>query len=420
MRLTEPSGLESAEPRSAPNKPRPRACIATLDPRHRGGTLTSTRILYDVLTRNGWDPYLVYNSIDPEMHFPSRLRNTRRVTLSVRPEEFDGMKGFAVPLLLPQFEGLSYMLNFFQWRRATSGAGLNVVLGGGVQSGICFALGGVSFFCWVGTTIRSERSTQSRASGGWRFLRQRASDRLLNILERRTFRRAKLVLAQSASTQQDIVQLGVPSDRVELLSSPVDASFYHPLPFDRRRGDYVVLVARLSDPRKNVQLLLKALAGARRAGTDIPAVLVGRADPQLEEQCQQLGLSDLVKFTGYVEEAKKLSYLQNARFFVLPSRQEGFGLAAFEAMACGVPVVATRCGAVQDMIESGVDGLLVDNEDEAGLRAAILKLWDDTARCQSMGELARARIDQHLALPRIEGRLLEVINGLKINGVGAA
>ena len=389
---------------------RPTACIATLDPQHQGGVLTVTRILYQLLARNGWEPYLVYNSIDPDMQFPSRQRKARQIRLRPRPETYDGMRGYAVPLPLPQLESVSYVLNYPLWRSVCRGADVYAVVGGGNQQGTFFALDGLRYFCWVGTTHRSERSTRPRPAG-WKYLLQRASDSLLYPLERYTYRRAQLVLAHSPMTQRDIIGLGIPPDRVEFLPVPIDTSVYRPLPtVNHDSGDYVVLVGRLSDPRKNVELLLRALASARSTGTDIPAVLVGQTDQRLQLLCRQLGLSDLVQFTGYVTEEQKLRYLQNACFFVLPSRQEGFGIVAFEAMACGLPVIATRCGALEDLIEPGVTGLLVNNDDEGQLCAAMLELWHNPAQCRRMGERARACVEHHFGLPRVECRLLEVIS----------
>ena len=390
---------------------RPRACIATLDPRHRGGVLTVTRVLYDILTRNGWDPYLVYNSIDPDMQFPSRRRKAKQIHLRPRPEIYDGMRGYAVPLLLPQLESVSYVLNYPLWRSVCRGANVYAIVGGGNQQGTSFALGGLPYFCWVSTTHRSERSTRPQPAG-WRYLLQRLSDALLYPLERYTYRRAQRVLAHSPMTRRDIIALGVPANRVGFLPVPIDTSIYQPLPLNDCNGDYVVFVGRLSDPRKNVELLLHALVCARSSGTEIPAVLVGRANKGLQSLCRQLGLSDLVQFAGYVTEEQKLHYLQHARFFVLPSRQEGFGIVAFEAMACGLPVIATRCGALENLIEPGATGVLVDNENEQQLCAAMLELWSNPAQCRRMGENARLYVEQHLALPGVERQLLEVIHQL--------
>jgi len=104
-----------------------------------------------------------------------------------------------------------------------------------------------------------------------------------------------------------------------------------------------------------------------------------------------------------------------ADVFLLPSAQESFGLAALEAMACGVPVVASRVGGLPEVITDGLTGYLRDPDDQEGMAAAVLDLLDDPSLRQRVAHLARAsvvdRFDEDRVVPMYEAlyeRLLTV------------
>jgi glycosyltransferase involved in cell wall biosynthesis len=157
--------------------------------------------------------------------------------------------------------------------------------------------------------------------------------------------------------------------------------------------------------RKNLLLAIRSVDRIRRAGIALRLVIAGTGDDrlQLEAEVARLGLGGVVEFRGRVTEQQKLTLMRSADLFVFPSTLEGFGMAAAEAMACGLPVVALRHGPATEFMEDGVSALLVDpayadeqfpaammqliaREDlrrtiQAGGRAAAAKLsWEHSAR----------------------------------------
>jgi phosphatidyl-myo-inositol dimannoside synthase len=94
---------------------------------------------------------------------------------------------------------------------------------------------------------------------------------------------------------------------------------------------------------------------------------------QLEEKATSLGLSKHVVFTGYVPESEKVDYYRLPDAFVMPSRGEGFGIVFLEAMACGVPVVASKADASRDAVCNGALGILVDPSDQEDIKAGVLE-----------------------------------------------
>jgi glycosyltransferase involved in cell wall biosynthesis len=130
-------------------------------------------------------------------------------------------------------------------------------------------------------------------------------------------------------------------------------------------------------PIKRLNRAIDALASLLKDHPRLRFIIIHDGDlrAQLQEQVRNLGLEEHVFFTGTVEDAAR--YLRAFDLFVLPSKSEAFGYVILEAGIAQVPVVATRVGGIPDIIESGVNGLLVPPEDTPALAAAMRTLIDD-------------------------------------------
>jgi glycosyltransferase involved in cell wall biosynthesis len=157
----------------------------------------------------------------------------------------------------------------------------------------------------------------------------------------------------------------------------------------------IVTVASL-EPCKGHDVLLEAL---RRVAADIPVqcLLVGDGPsrPSLQATVRSLGLGDMVRFLGYQEAVTTI--VRECDVFVLPSLLEGFGIAVVEAMALGVPVVASATGGIPEIITDGEDGLLVPPGDSSALAAAIRRLLTDDALREAIVGRARERAKRFTA-----------------------
>jgi len=109
----------------------------------------------------------------------------------------------------------------------------------------------------------------------------------------------------------------------------------------------------------------------------------------LQERIAALGLGDRFRFIGFEPEVRDLLSISAA--LAHPSHSEGFGLAILEAMAVGLPVVATLCGGPEELIEDGVSGLLVPPQDPPALAAALGRVLEDPAAARRLGASAAAR-----------------------------
>jgi glycosyltransferase involved in cell wall biosynthesis len=171
----------------------------------------------------------------------------------------------------------------------------------------------------------------------------------------------------------------------------------------------VVIPGRLVHEKGHADFL-QALALLRTQGRQLSVTLAGHGPIRttLERQIGQLGLDGCVSITGSLAHAQLLDVVQAADLVVVPSRFEGFGLTALEAMALGRPVLATTTGGLPEVIEHGASGWLVPPQDPAQLAQAIGQLMDDAPLRQRLGAAGRTRAQQHFSLPTVTARLRDI------------
>ena len=161
----------------------------------------------------------------------------------------------------------------------------------------------------------------------------------------------------------------------------------------RKEDVLFVCVAGLR-PEKNHALLLEAFAhGAlHQRAAHLLLVGVGALREALGARVRELGLGDSVRFFGFRTDLAEV--LAAADVFVLPSDREGNPLAVLEAMAAGIPVIATAVGGVPELFESGLSGLLVPPGDTTALSAALERIYHDPALRRTMGANALRRAEE--------------------------
>jgi glycosyltransferase involved in cell wall biosynthesis len=188
------------------------------------------------------------------------------------------------------------------------------------------------------------------------------------------------------------VRQGISRRRLAVLHNGIDVeriSFSGPAP-----GGPAMLVARLA-PEKDIPTLLRAAAMIARQRPDFRLEIAGGGAlrGELESLRDGLGLAGVVRFLGEVREAAEL--LGRARLFVLSSVTEGVSLTLLEAMARGLPVVATAVGGNPEVVEAGATGLLVSPRDPVALAGAVLGLWGGEELGARLGNAGRRRVERH-------------------------
>ncbi len=171
----------------------------------------------------------------------------------------------------------------------------------------------------------------------------------------------------------------------------------------------VGVVARL-EPPKELALLLDAMAVLWEQAPEARLLVAGGGslDVSLRARAEALGGADRVQFLGPVASEVVADVWLAADCGVLPSRHEGFGLAALEAMGMGVPVVAIHSSGAEEFVQDGQTGLLVPAGDANGLGAALGAAISDEARRRGWAERARQRAREDFGISRMISALEEL------------
>lgn len=179
-------------------------------------------------------------------------------------------------------------------------------------------------------------------------------------------------------------------------------------------GRIIIFVGTLS-PHKGPDVLLKAMPKILKDIPDAELVFVGSGwmRGELERACKQFSVEKHVKFAGFVEERLKPIYYRAADVFCLPSvmKHEIFGIVNLEAMACGIPIVASKIGGVPDVVKDGENGLLVPPGDSEALADAIIYLLENEDVREKMGKNGRKKVEGY-SWERIAEETEKVYEGL--------
>jgi glycosyltransferase involved in cell wall biosynthesis len=187
----------------------------------------------------------------------------------------------------------------------------------------------------------------------------------------------------SRSVKESIERYTGPSDRLRVIPNAVDGSVFTLPQNGTHRDRRQILFTGVIRPVKGVDVLLRAMRLLADRENDARLVLVGdafyaeyrREEQRLRALTGELGLQDHVEFRGSQRPPALVTTMQKSAVLVLPSRAESFGTVLVEALACGTPVVATRCGGPEDIVDERV-GVLVPPEDPHALAAGIQKVLD--------------------------------------------
>jgi glycosyltransferase involved in cell wall biosynthesis len=191
-----------------------------------------------------------------------------------------------------------------------------------------------------------------------------------------------------------------PCHRPLLIPNGVDTARFFPLGGGVSHSRTVVCTARLGY-EKGIDVLLHAWHLVHKKMPNARLIIAGTGPlhSQLLNLAEALELGESVEFAGLQRDVPAV--LHRASVATLPSRWEGMPNAVLEAMACGLPCVATRVSGTEDIITHEVNGLLVEPEDPQALAQALMSLLGDPARCAAYGKAARRRIEDDYALEHV-------------------
>lgn len=185
--------------------------------------------------------------------------------------------------------------------------------------------------------------------------------------------------------------------RIPILTIPngVDLEFYKP---SARQWSppHLLFIGRIVY-QKGLDLLVEALSHVMHLDWDLTIVGDGSFKEFLLSKVDSLNLNERINFLGWHQKVELLPLLAKSNIFVNPSRHEGMPNAVLEAMACGLPIIASRIAGNEELITHRENGLIFEAENIAGLEAALKELLTNPELCAKMGRLSRRKVEEHFS-----------------------
>ncbi|MDO8583621.1 MAG: glycosyltransferase, partial [bacterium] len=225
-------------------------------------------------------------------------------------------------------------------------------------------------------------------SGEWR--KESLKNKILSVMGRWLLRRAERVRVVSERVKAHVMALGVPTERIDVIPVSMDLHHLFDRPHQLFAFEPTIVAPCRFVPQKGLDVLLEACRLLRERSIGFRLVLRGEGslEPAIKRWIHEKGLEDYVTILGWKSVG---TIWDGADLFVLSSRYEGFARTIAEAMAAGVPVVATAVGCVGSLFRPGIDGLSVPINDAQALADAIASTIKNPTLCERMRDNARER-----------------------------
>ena len=240
-------------------------------------------------------------------------------------------------------------------------------------------------------------------------------------------RRFDHYIATSEQIRQEFLDCGFPPDSIVKIANGVDTERFHPPGSIQEKEDLkrkfgfpagpLIIYCGMIIPRKNVDLIVKVFCDIHKTNLTSHLALVG---PWPEETASEsggyighlhrllrgAGLEKHVTFAGYQECIEQ--YLRAADLFFFPSKQEGMPNVLLEAMASGLPCIASRISGTEDLIENGVNGLLLDPDSEDGFAELLNRVLGNPGLHHQLANKARATILERYSLQETAQKMMSL------------
>ncbi|MDY6820682.1 MAG: glycosyltransferase family 4 protein [Deferribacterota bacterium] len=227
-------------------------------------------------------------------------------------------------------------------------------------------------------------------------------------MQKRVSRRFRRIITVSECAKNDISRdFGISPDRFRVIPNGINTDVFHPVPGVEKEKNRIIATSSSDTPLKGLRYLLHAVKLVSK-NQEIKLTVVGnpKKDSEILKLIGELGIGDLVTFTGRIDHQEYLKQYARSNLAVIPSLYEGFGLPAGEAMACGVPVIATTAGALPEVV--GDAGILVPPANAEALAKAISDLLNNQDKARMLAQAGLKRVLNHFSWEKAAKKTIEV------------
>ena len=227
---------------------------------------------------------------------------------------------------------------------------------------------------------------------------------------------ADVVIADSEFERNLLLKSGLKFKRLEVLPIGINLGEFPSTSKTRKRTDkkIILTVCRISE-HKGIEVLIKTAAIVSKKFKDIEFIVVGPDVGymlQAENLVKEFNIEEIVKFTGAISREKLLDFYHNSDIFFLPSRSEAFGIVYLEAMAAGLPIIASNSLATPEIVRDGKDGLLINTDRSDDFAEVILELLLNDNLAFKLGVSSKKRAQSFswdITIKKLEKLYMEVL-----------
>lgn len=205
-------------------------------------------------------------------------------------------------------------------------------------------------------------------------------------LKKKVYINASCCIGSSFAVKKYFQEIGCKN--IEVIPNGIDLQRFRNL--DHSKNGFVVMTVARLEKVKGIEYLIRAIK-------NFQLLIIGEGSERknLETLVKELNLQDKVKFLGEIPNQEVPQYLAKASCFVLPSLKEGFGIVILEAMAAGVPVIATNVGGIPDIVEHEHTGILVEKGNAEQIAEAIEKIYSNEALRETLIRNATSNLEKY-------------------------
>lgn len=396
---------------------RKRIAIVTQDPTHRGGVLRLVHFMYDRAIAAGLEPHVLHYAsyrAHPGLHvsFVNTLRGKFSVVPKKEDYKFEGMNVTAIGSALPEWEPQRIAPNML-WRNTLRDFDAAMLVTGSGHIGLPIVEAGKQFVAWISSTVEHDRRKRLSESRDLATTIEKLGLRQVKDAEQIVLNGAKRLLAVSNDTESSIRHLvaGLP---IEVWPFPIDTKKFNSTgPPSLSEPQRILFVGRAGDPRKQFGLFAQVMHELSRvmAPNTFRPTLVSAMEVPADIRTTYPNVMRDLEIFEHVTEEELIGLYRASTALVVTSEQEGLGIGIMEAMACGTPVISTRCGGPEMLIEHGVSGFLT-SFDVREIAQHVGELLLDSGKATRMGRAAEERIHKQFSEEQWNAKFEQMLRDL--------
>jgi glycosyltransferase involved in cell wall biosynthesis len=282
-----------------------------------------------------------------------------------------------------------YVYNLNAWKRVFEGYNYFFVKSGSCICSYPLVQLNKKFVMWVGTAYEDDKVQRVKKLSLFRYIVDRLAIFKMRKIEREILEKATCILSISKNTKKRIKEiLGRQRKNLMICNFPIQSKQIF-----TQREKYIIAVGRFSDPRKNIDMLLRVFKKINKKYSDVKLFVIGKT-PHVKPVKN-------VTFTGELDAIEIQKYYEQASLMLLTSYQEGLGIVGLEAMSNGIPVIATDCGGTKDYVINDYNGYLVKIDDDDVMVEKALHVLENEDVHKKMSKHAVEFVEQNFSEKKI-------------------